>query len=76
MKSGHQKHTIRNFILGELRRYVRCSIQEFNFSKMKNKFFKRLCLRGYKKTLFEKTLQESETFFENLASKISTKVCY
>ena len=22
-KSGHQKHTIRNFILGELRRYVR-----------------------------------------------------
>ena len=55
MKSGHQKQTIHNFILGELRRYIRCSTQEFNFLKMKNKFFKRLRLRGYKK-LFLKRL--------------------
>ena len=48
MKSGHQKHTIRNFILGELRRYVRCSTQEFSFLKTKNKFFKRLRSRGHK----------------------------
>ena len=48
-KSRHQKHTIRNFILGELRRYERCSTQEFSFLKTKNKIFKRLCLRGYKK---------------------------
>ena len=55
MKSGHQKYTICNFILGELRRYVRCSTQEFSFLKTKNKFFKRLRLRDTK-TLFEKTL--------------------
>ena len=30
-KSGHQKHTIRNFILGELRRYVRIYTQENSF---------------------------------------------
>ena len=52
MKSGHQKHTICNFILGELRRYVRCSTQEFSFLKPKNKFFKILRLRGYKKNSF------------------------
>ena len=38
MKSGHQKHSIRIFILGELRRYVRCSTQEFSFLKTKNHF--------------------------------------
>ena len=37
-KSGHQKHTIRNFILGELHRYVRCCTQEFNFSKTKTNY--------------------------------------
>ena len=54
-KSGHQKHTIRNFILGELRRYVRICTQELRFVRVKNKFFRRLCLRGYKK-LFLKRL--------------------
>ena len=41
-KSGHQKHTIRNFILGELRRYVRICTQELSFVRVKNKFFRRL----------------------------------
>jgi len=54
-KSGHQKHTIRNFVLGELRRYVRICTQEISFVRVKNKFFKRLRLRGYKK-LFLKRL--------------------
>ena len=54
-KSGHQKHTIRNFVIGELRRYVRICIQEISFVRVKNKFFKRLRLRGYKK-LFLKRL--------------------
>jgi hypothetical protein len=46
-KSGHQKHTINNFILGELRRYVRFNTLERNFTKIKCKFFKRLRNRGY-----------------------------
>ena len=54
-KSGHQKHIIRNFILGELRRYVRICTQELSFVRVKNKFFRRLRLRGYKK-LFLKRL--------------------
>ena len=48
-KSGHQKHTIWNFVIGELRRYVRICTQEISFVRVKNKFFKRLRLRGYKK---------------------------
>ena len=57
-KSGQQKHTINNFILGELRRYVRFNTLKRNFTKIKCKFFKRLRNRGYKKkfltTLFNK----------------------
>ena len=39
-KNGHQEHTIRNFIVGELCRYIRCSTQEFSLLKTKNNFFK------------------------------------
>jgi hypothetical protein len=39
-KSGHQKYTIRNFVLGELRRYVRISTQEISFLKTKTNFSK------------------------------------
>ena len=56
--SGHQKHTINNFILGELRRYVRFNTIQRNFAKIKCKFFGRLRNRGYNKkfltTLFRK----------------------
>ena len=38
-KSGHQTHTINNFITGELRRYVRFNTLERNFTKIKCKFF-------------------------------------
>ena len=48
-KSGHQKHTINNFILGELRRYVRFNTLKRNFTKIKCKFFQRLRNRGYEK---------------------------
>ena len=47
--SGHQKHTINNFILGELRRYVRFNTIKKNFLKIKRKFFTRLRNRGYTK---------------------------
>ena len=56
--SGHQKHTINNFILGELRRYVRFNTIKRNFTKIKCKLFSRLRNRGYNKkfltTLFRK----------------------
>ena len=48
-KSGHQKHTINNFILGELRRYVRFNTLKRNFTKIKCKFFQRLRNCGYAK---------------------------
>ena len=46
--SGHQKHTINNYILGELHRSVRFNSTERNFTKIKCKFFIRLRNRGYK----------------------------
>ena len=39
-KSGHQKHTINNFILGELRRYVRFNTLKRNFTKINVNSFK------------------------------------
>ena len=47
--SGYQQHTINNFILGELRRYVRFNTMKKNFFKIKWKFFIRLRNRGYTK---------------------------
>jgi len=70
-KSGHQKHTIRNFILGELKRYVRCSTQEFSFLKTKNKFFKRLRQRGYKKVFLKKLFRKVKHSSRNSLLKIS-----
>ena len=47
--SGYQQHTINNFILGELQRYVRFNTIKKNFFKIKRKFFIRLRNRGYTK---------------------------
>ena len=74
-KSGHLKHTIRNFILGELRRYVRCCTQEFNFLKTKNKFFKRLRLRGYKKLFLLRLFRKVKHSSRNTLLKISPQRC-
>ena len=48
-KSDHAKHTIRNFIQSELRRYIRFNMVKTNFLKIRNKFYARLRNRGYKK---------------------------
>ena len=48
-KSGHAKHTIRNFILSELKRYVRYNTVKLGFFRIRNKFYGRLRNRGYKK---------------------------
>ena len=47
----------------ELPRYSRCSTQEFNFLKIKNKILRGLLRsRGYIKTFFWKTLQENKAY--------------
>ena len=48
--SGHQPHTINNFMLGELRRNVRFNTIERNFTKIKCKIFLRLQNCGYQKS--------------------------
>ena len=47
--SGHQNHTINNFIWGELWSYVSFNTLEKIFSKVERKFIIRLRNRGYKK---------------------------
>ena len=48
-KSGHAKHTIKNFIRGELKRFVRCNSIKSNYLEIRNKFSCRLRKRGSKK---------------------------
>ena len=55
-KSGHAKHTITNFIVGELKRYVRYNTIKKNFLKIRNKFYARLRNRGHKKFLYKDSL--------------------
>ena len=48
-KSAHPRHTIKNYILGELKRYVRINTDELNFLKIRNSFFLRMRNRGFNK---------------------------
>ena len=48
-KSAHPRHTIKNYILGELKRYVRINMDELNFLKIRNSFFLRMRNRGFNK---------------------------
>jgi len=57
-KSAHPRHTIKNYILGELKRYVRIKTEELNFLKMKNKFFLRLRNRGFEKKKLSRWFSE------------------
>ena len=43
-KSSHEKHTISNYMSGELKRYVRSNSKEINFLAIKVMFFGRLHL--------------------------------
>ena len=49
-KSGHQTHTINNFILGELRRYVRFNTLEKNFTKINVNSLKDYIIKSTKKS--------------------------
>ena len=37
-KSAHTRHTIKNYVLGVLKRYVRINTEELNSQKIKNNF--------------------------------------
>jgi len=50
-KSGHVSHTIKNYVLGELKRYIRYNSLKLTFLKIRTKFFSRLRNRGFKKVI-------------------------
>ena len=56
-KSGHMSHTIKNYVLGELKRYIRYNSLKITFLKIRTKFFSRLRNRGFKKNLVKKTVR-------------------
>ena len=53
-RSYHQRHTIKNYVWGELRRYVRYNTEEKNFKKLRVRFFLRLRNRGFRKYTLKK----------------------
>ena len=53
-KSGHVSHTIKNYVLGELKRYIRYNSLKLTFLKIRTKFFSRLRNRGFKKVWLRK----------------------
>ena len=53
-RSFHQRHTIKNYVWGELRRYVRYNTEEKNFKKLRVRFFLRLRNRGFRKYMLSK----------------------
>ena len=48
-KSFHRKHAIKNYVLNELKRYVKYNSEKLGFLKLRNKFFDRLRNRGFRK---------------------------
>ena len=74
-KSAHPRHTIKNYVIGELKRYVRINTEELNFLKIKNKFFLRMRNRGFKKNMLShwfsevKFSQRAKFLDDNLENK-------
>ena len=75
-RSFHQKHTIKNYVWGELKRYVRYNTEEKNFAKLRTRFFLRLRNRGFKKYLLKKLFQHVTYSQRNelLNSKVSSPI--
>ena len=57
-KSAHPRHTIKNYVTGELKRYVRINTEELNFLKIKNSFFLRMRNRGFSKNKLSQWFSE------------------
>jgi hypothetical protein len=53
-RSVHQHHTIVNFVIEELHRYVKCNSDKLYFLQNKLSFYKRLRNRGYNKAFLNK----------------------
>ena len=53
-RSDHQRHTIKNYVWGELKHYVRYNTEENNFKKLRMRFFLRLRNRGFKKYMLKR----------------------
>ena len=53
-KSGHVSHTIKNYVLGELKRYNRYNSQKLSFFKIRTKLYSRLRNRGFEKVWLRK----------------------
>ena len=75
-RSFHQRHTIKNYVWGELKRYVRYNTEGKNVTKLKTRFFLRLRNKGFKKYLLKKLFQHVTYSQRNelLNSKISTPI--
>ena len=54
-RSGHVSHTIKNYVLGEIKRYIRYNSLKLTFLKIRTQFFSRLRNRGFKKVWLRKT---------------------
>ena len=48
-KSGHVSHTIKNYVFGEIKSYIRYNSLKLTFLKKRTQFFSRLRNRGFKK---------------------------
>ena len=48
-KSNHRKHTIKNYVLNELKRYIKFNSNKLGFLRLQNKFFNSLKNRGFRK---------------------------
>ena len=57
-KSGHAKHTIKNFIFSELKRYVRYNMVKNNFQKIQTKLCARLRNRSYEKVQLKRLFRQ------------------
>ena len=57
-KSAHPRHTIKNYVTGELNRYVRINTEELNLLITKNSFFLRMHNRGFSKILLSHWFSE------------------
>ena len=53
-KSGHVSHTIKNYVLGEIKRYIRYNSLKLTFLKIRTQFFSRLRNHGFKKVWLRK----------------------
>ena len=51
------RHTIKNFVWGKLKRYVRDNMEEKIFKKLKTRFFLNLHNRGFRKFVLSELFQ-------------------